>query len=855
METLAFALEYVQQGFSIFPLKPGSKIPLLVSWEPFQRTHASKGLIEEWFSNGHAENNIAIITGKISRIIAFDIDGEEAMAYFDRAVEPLDDEGLKTALRDTLHIRTGSGNTNVVIGFRQEEFVLEQAKITNAVLWKSEKKEDAKHNEVRLKGEGGYIVAPPSIHPNGNRYEIINDTRITVITLSKTQIRKLISAIENQAEDYSPKNDSEIKLHEEDIRHMVSVLKPYYKHGDRNDFTMCLSGWMRKEGVGLKSAFKVIELIAADDEEKPARIRTLEETYKKQDLHKVCGYSGLLSTLVNQIQNEDKAKQILDSVFPKTQERKQIKGVVAAEDKSQSQTIIELAYENTSLFFKDQHGTAFALVAPTKAHREIIALESTKFKRYLHKLFYDNNNKKVANIESINNAIHILQANIEYSDTTIPLHLRVAWKKEGNTIYYDLTDEKWRYVEITKDGWEIREDNSSILFARYNQVAQVLPNRNYEQDILDKFIGLTNVKDENDKLLLKVYIISLFIPDIAHAMLIVHGEKGGAKTLLKHLIKQLVDPSRPTLLTIHTSRDEFVQQLSHNYVAYYDNLRTVPKWLPDEACKAVTGIGQTKRKLYTNDEDIVYEYKRCLGFSGINICMTEPDALDRSLLIELTRIPRNKVKLESQILSEFEQLKPGILGYILDVLVKALQVRPNLQLNDLPRMADFALWGEAISQAMGKDSLEFLKAYYENIGRQNIEAIEANPLGQAITKFFEELENKAWEGSPGILLARLNKVAETNNIDTTQKIWPKATNSLTKRIKQIQSNLLEGIGIKITISRDNKKNTSTVRIEKEPPLPPEPPDDKNQAQKQVQNTGGTLVPGGSTSDGKRTSSR
>ena len=112
---------------------------------------------------------------------------------------------------------------------------------------------------------------------------------------------------------------------------------------------------------------------------------------------------------------------------------------------------------------------------------------------------------------------------------------------------------------------------------------------------------------------------SLFIPDIAHAMRILHGEKGAAKTLLEWLIKQLVDPSRPPLFTIHSNRDEFVQQLSHNYIAYYDNVRVVPKWLADESCKAVTGIGQTKRKLYTNDEDVVYEYKRCLGFSGTDI--------------------------------------------------------------------------------------------------------------------------------------------------------------------------------------------------------------------------------------------
>jgi hypothetical protein len=80
---------------------------------------------------------------------------------------------------------------------------------------------------------------------------------------------------------------------------------------------------------------------------------------------------------------------------------------------------------------------------------------------------------------------------------------------------------------------------------------------------------------------------------------------------------------------------------------------------------------------------------------------------------------------------------------------------------------------------------------------------------------------------------------------------PKATNSLTKRVKQIQSNLLEGLGIKITISRDNKKNTSTIRVEKEPPLPPEPPTEENRAQNQVQNPGGSFSIGGSEPPGAK----
>ena len=52
-------------------------------------------------------------------------------------------------------------------------------------------------------------------------------------------------------------------------------------------------------------------------------------------------------------------------------------------------------------------------------------------------------------------------------------------------------------------------------------------------------------------------------------------------------------------------------------------------------------------------------------------------------------------------------------------------------------MADFAVWGEAIARAMGYKPMEFVNAYYDNIGKQNVEAIESNPLAQAIEKFVD----------------------------------------------------------------------------------------------------------------------
>jgi hypothetical protein len=77
------------------------------------------------------------------------------------------------------------------------------------------------------------------------------------------------------------------------------------------------------------------------------------------------------------------------------------------------------------------------LITQTEEHKELIPLESDRFKRYLAKLF--DNNKGIAIKEHFNNAIQIIQANVEYGGQTIPLSLRVASKEDA--ICYDLTDE------------------------------------------------------------------------------------------------------------------------------------------------------------------------------------------------------------------------------------------------------------------------------------------------------------------------------------------------------------------------------------------------------------------------------
>ena len=198
--------------------------------------------------------------------------------------------------------------------------------------------------------------------------------------------------------------------------------------------------------------------MAENDEEKQARFRTVGETYKKQDLNGISGYSGLLSILTGQLQSQAKASELLNEVRSLFPEQTPNKIIVTAEQEGEvaekvSQILIKLAKTNTKKLFKDQYGKGCAKIH-LKDHSEIVSLDSSKFKYFLSKLYYDHTGRgKVANQESVNDAIRVLYSEIFFEDNTLPLNLRVAWNKEKDTIYYDMTDEKWHCIEITKDKW------------------------------------------------------------------------------------------------------------------------------------------------------------------------------------------------------------------------------------------------------------------------------------------------------------------------------------------------------------------------------------------------------------------
>jgi hypothetical protein len=141
----------------------------------------------------------------------------------------------------------------------------------------------------------------------------------------------------------------------------------------------------------------------------------------------------------------------------------------------------------------------------------------------------------------------------------------------------------------------------------------------------------------------------------------------------------------------------------------FDNLNTLSEAASDTCCRLVTGEADSKRKLYTDDEDVIIELRRAVILNGINVPTDRSDVLDRSLVVELERIPDAERRTEGELWKRFEAGRPRLLGTLFSVLARAIALKPSLQLSRRPRLADWGEYAAAVYEATGWGAETFLE--------------------------------------------------------------------------------------------------------------------------------------------------
>jgi len=147
MAPLEAALGYLRRGWSAIPIERRGKRPL-VAWLEFQDHAATPAQVEEWFARW-PQANVGIVTGRVSGLAVLDVDpahgGADSLVRLEAAHGPLP---------ATVEALTGGGGRHLY-------FAHPGGRIGNRV---------GLYPGIDLRGDGGCVVAPPSVHPTGRRY-------------------------------------------------------------------------------------------------------------------------------------------------------------------------------------------------------------------------------------------------------------------------------------------------------------------------------------------------------------------------------------------------------------------------------------------------------------------------------------------------------------------------------------------------------------------------------------------------------------------------------------------------------------------------------------------------------------
>ena len=719
------ALAYLRRGRSIIPIhlsQKGDKCEKkpLINWIEYQKRLPTEDEVREWWRRWPSEG-IALVTGKLSGVVVVDVEKG----------------GPTDGLTPTVISKTGGGGFHYL--YRQPE-----APIKNSV------KSVAELTDVR--GEGGLIVLPPSMHGSGNRYEWL-------ISPDMSDLAELPQWILEKSRDTkgeAPRVDWEVLAASEVPAGGRNATAAQYIGKLLHDLSPEL--W---ETVGWPAA------------------QAWNAQHCKPPL------------------DTKELRSVFDSIAGREAASRAKKAKPEGEqDTTQAGQLVRYVTEDTSaLLFHDELGIPYVRLTVGN-HKETWGCNSTQFKLWLAKKYYVTARKPIAS-GTIETAVEVLRGIALFDGPKHTLSARIA--RADDTVWYDLCDTQWRAVRITAAGWSIETDPPPV-FRRYShQAAQVEP---VEGGSVADLLPFLNLQSDDQKILFLVCVVAFFIPGFPHPILYIYGPQGSAKSTNSKSVRTLTDPSKIEVVSMPKDEEQLVQQLSHHHTLFFDNVSKISDAISDLLCRAVTGSGFSKRKLYTDDEDVIYTLLANIGINGIELVPSKPDLLERSVLIELWRIAKGERRQLHELEADFERELPRLLGAIFTAVSKALALYPSVHVDELPRMADFTQWGCAIAEALGYTQQEFLDAYRRNIGQQN-DAVIGDHIEAAIIMEFMS-DKGVWTGSASALLAALK---ESNPANVGE--LPKQANVFSRNLFALKTNL-EEVGLQLSRSNGSKR-TITIR--------------------------------------------
>lgn len=473
---------------------------------------------------------------------------------------------------------------------------------------------------------------------------------------------------------------------------------------------------------------------------------------------------------------------------------------LAADESTRDPTVAEQLVAiaaDAELFHVDQIGYASVIV---DGRRETWRIGSKGMSKYLSHAYYTRA-KKVPGAQALADALRTLDGKAVFAGEERQVYVRVAHC--GAVTYLDLADAERRIVRIDRDGWAITTD-APVRFVRPRGLMPLpTPVRGGSLDELRPFL---NVRKLPLWRLVLAWLVSAFFPG-PYTFLVLLGQQGTAKTSTSRNLRFVADPNRSSVRAQPRSVRDLVIGAANSIFLVLDNVSYIDEWLSDALCRMSTGGGFSTRELFTDQDEIIIDVQRPGILNGITDIVSRGDLLDRSILVELPLIPPDERRTQAEMEKDFEAAWPRILGALLDAVSGVIRHVDEVELEELPRMADFARLGVALERALGWPAHSFIDAYTDAISAAHDVALDVS----VIAPYLRRIAERGFEGTASDLLSALNEAFDgrfSARADPGTSLrprpkpkgWPMSPGILSGQLRRLAPNL-DAAGITIGFSQ------------------------------------------------------
>lgn len=451
---------------------------------------------------------------------------------------------------------------------------------------------------------------------------------------------------------------------------------------------------------------------------------------------------------------------------------RQGRGAAPAEEETTADRLIELARERCK-FMHDAQREPYAVFEAAGA-RQVYGVLTSGFRDYLSHAYYSAHDRAPTD-QALSVALATLRGQAQFDDGE-PCEVFTRIAKTPGGYWLDLCNDAWECVLITATGWTVMSGEGVPLFIRSSSMWPLpMPVRG---GTLDDLWPLVNIPEES-RLTVLAWLLECLRPDTPHVVLELIGEQGSAKSSTQKVLRRVIDPNQADLRTAPKAVDDIWIGARNSHMVSLENLSHLTPETQNALCVLATGGAYATRTLYTNAEETILNLRKPIVVNGISVLVTAQDLLDRCVHIDLPTIQHRE--LSGDIEERFIKAQPQLVGALLDLFVKVLAKLPSVVIEpeNRPRMADFAMLGEAVFRIHGEDDGTFLASYGAMRKDGVLRTIDASPVGAALLAYLSEGPG-GFTGTLGLLLTSLAAYRPHG-----ETYWPKAAKGLGDALRRL----------------------------------------------------------------------